>query len=214
VRIAVRRCLRLTVRGLDYPNRDGEWAFLPSADSTQESYQPDLMKPNPRYFKLLDDIIALAASLGITVWLTPTWGRYINGGYYGSPLLWDEKTAHSFGLFLGERYPFHPYVLGGDSVRYWNEKTLAHIKDGKDPRELEVKDFGPISEAMAQGLIAGEKRAIAGLDQVDRTSNYKTFITFHSAQGELRQQRCIHWLTHSLARIGSGSVIIGSIPQC
>lgn len=182
---AVDSCLLLTARGLDYPNRDGEWAFLPSADSTPESYQPDLMKPNPRYFDFLDDIIPLAASLGITVWLTPTWGRYVNGGYYGSPLLWDEKTAHSFGLFLGERYPFHPYVLGGDSVRYWNEKALAHIKEGKDPGELEVKDFGPISGAMAQGLIAGEKKVIARLKQLDYASDYKTFITFHSAQGKL-----------------------------
>ena len=175
----------LIIRGLDYPNCDGEWAFLPSVDSTEESYQPDLGKPNPNYFDFLDDIIPLAASLGITLWLTPTWGRYINGGYYGSPLLWDKETAHAFGSFLGERYPFHPYVLGGDSVRYWNEKALAHIKEGKDPRELEVKDFGPISEAMAQGLIAGETKAMEALKQLKGMSNYKTFITFHSAQGKL-----------------------------
>lgn len=85
---------------------------------------------------------------------------------------------------MGERYPFHPFVLGGDSVRYWNEKALAHIKDGNDPRELEVKDFGPISEAMAQGLIAGEAKALATLKELKIASDYKTFITFHSAQGE------------------------------
>jgi hypothetical protein len=184
VRRHVRVCRQLNISGLDYPNRDGEWAFLPSSESTEKSYLPDLMKPNPKYFAFLDDIIPLAASLGITIWLTPTWGRYINGGYYGSPLLWDEKSAHSFGLFLGERYPFHPFVLGGDSVRYWNENALAHIKEGKDPRELEVKDFGPISEAMAQGLIAGEAKTIKSLRQL-QASAYKTFVTFHSAQSKL-----------------------------
>lgn len=69
-------------------------------------------------------------------------------------------------------------------MRYWNEKALAHIKEGKDPRELEVKDFGPISEAMSQGLIAGEARIIADLQDISAASAYKTFITFHSAQGK------------------------------
>lgn len=126
----------------------------------------------------------MAASLGITIWLTPTWGRYINGGYYGSPILFDEDNAHAFGLFLGERYPFHPFILGGDSVRYWNEKALAHVKEGKDPNELEVKDYGPISEAMAQGLLAGEAKAVAKLKDVEGVMGYKTFITFHSAQSK------------------------------
>lgn len=98
--------------------------------------------------------------------------------------MFDEANAHAFGLFLGERYPFHPFILGGDSVRYWNEKALAHVKEAKDPNELEVKDYGPISEAMAQGMLAGEAKALAKLKDVEGVMGYKTFITFHSAQSK------------------------------
>ena len=143
---------------------------------------PDLTRPSPGYFVFVDSLIPLAASLGITIWLTPTWGRYVNGGYYGSPVLFDKETARSFGTFLGERYPFHPFIIGGDSNRYWNEQTMAHISAGKNPNDLEVKDFGPVYEAMAQGVIEGEGKARRSLS-IQGSEGYKTFITFHSAQG-------------------------------
>lgn len=168
---------------MDYPNRNGDWPFFPAETSSPELYLPDLTRPNPAYFAFLDTLIPLAASLGITFWLTPTWGRYVNGGYYGSPVLWNPENAYSFGEFLGERYPFHPFVLGGDSNRYWNEEALAHIKDGKDPRQLEVKDYGPVSEAMAKGIMEGEAKARRSLDSLEGVKDYKSFITFHSAQG-------------------------------
>jgi hypothetical protein len=37
-------------------------------------------KLNPRYFGFIDEVVALAASMDITVAIVPTWGRYLNGG--------------------------------------------------------------------------------------------------------------------------------------
>lgn len=106
----------------------------------------------------------------------------MNGGYYGSPVLFDEETAQSFGTFLGQRYPFHPFIIGGDSNRYWNEKTLAHVSAGEGADTLKVKDFGPVYEAMAKGIIEGEAMTKSALS-LRGAADYKTFITFHSAQG-------------------------------
>lgn len=169
--------------GLDYPNREGNWPFFPSAESTPEQYIPDLFRPNPAYFDFIDRVVRLAASLDITISLVPTWGRYVNGGYYETPVLFNPENAHAFGEFLGERYPFHPFVLGGDSVRYWNPATLKTIMDPtKDIKDLKVEDTGPVWEAMVKGLIIGEERAKKRVKEAE-VEEYKTFITYHSSQG-------------------------------
>lgn len=96
-------------------------------------------------------------------------------------MLFDDDSAYSFGAFLGERYPFHPFILGGDSNRYWNTGTMEHIKAGKNSRDLEVVDSGHLTEAMAKGLADGEAKAKVALQLGE---DYTTFITYHSAQGE------------------------------
>lgn len=173
--------------GLDFPNRAGEWPFHPAPESKPGAYVPDLMRPNPRYYDFVDQVVALASSLDMTISLVPTWGRYVNGGYYGSPILFNEENARAFGRFVGERYPFHPFILGGDSNRLWNPDFEKTLKSGGDIFKLPVIDFGAITEAMAQGLLEGEAAGIAALDAQlkAQASDYKTFITFHSAQGEL-----------------------------
>lgn len=167
---------------MDYPNREGHWPFLPKDGSDDSRYDPDLTRPNPAYFAFIDSLIPFAASLGVTIWLTPTWGRYVNGGYYGSPILFDESTAYAYGVFLGGRYLFHPFIIGGDSDRYWNEQTLAHISAGKDPKDLKVSDYGAVFDAMARGVVDGEAEARASMN-LPASEGYQTFITFHSAQG-------------------------------
>lgn len=139
---------------------------------------PDLSRPNPDYFAFIDRVVHLAATLGIAITLVPTWGRYVNGGFYEKPILFDERNAFEYGKFLGGRYPAHPFVLGGDSVRYWNPKTM----DPKvDKRTVDIIDYGPVWEAMAQGLIEGERAALRG---VAGAEGYETFITYHSSQCE------------------------------
>jgi hypothetical protein len=164
--------------GLDYPNREGHWPFLPSSDAEEGKYLPDLSHPNPDYFAFIDRVVHLAATLDITITLVPTWGRYVNGGFYEKPILFNEKNALAYGRFLGSRYPAHPFVLGGDSVRYWNPKTMD---PSLDKRTIDVIDYGPVWQAMAQGLIEGEREALEG---VAAAEGYETFITYHSSQCE------------------------------
>lgn len=68
------RLTMLICRGLDYPNRFGEWPF------EMVDGQMDVSKPNLGYFEFVDWVVDLAATLGIRVALVPTWGRYIGGG--------------------------------------------------------------------------------------------------------------------------------------
>lgn len=64
-------------------------------------------------------------------------------------------------------------------MRYWNPKTM----DPKvDKSTINIIDYGPVWEAMAQGLIEGEKESLRG---VARAEGYETFITYHSSQCEL-----------------------------
>ncbi|RSH90754.1 hypothetical protein EHS25_009929 [Saitozyma podzolica] len=170
--------------GLDYPNREGAWPFHPAPDSTPEKYIPDISRPNAKYFAFIDRILPLAASLGITIVLVPTWGRYVNGGYYGPPVLFDEQNAYEYCKFLGKRYPFHPWVLGGDSNRFWNVNAMDTIKGGGNPKSIPVVDFGNVTEAMARGLREGEEEARKELEEENKkkAEGYETVITFHSAQ--------------------------------
>ena len=175
-----------------YPNREGEWPFAQATnyDGEHGPWFPDLSRPNPKYWAHVDRVVKYANSQGISVNFLPTWGRYVTGGYYGGPILFDEKNAHEYGFFLGERYPFTPWVLGGDTNRYWNPETDRWLKAGKDSRELDIIDYGPVFESMARGLQKGEESAVAQLDKKvsDLAKGYKPFITFHSGQREFGSQ--------------------------
>jgi hypothetical protein len=178
----------LNLSGLDYPNRQGHWPFFPSAEAEPDKYLPDLSRPNPEYFAFIDRVVAFAATLGIVITLVPTWGRYVNGGFYEKPILFNESNAYDYGRFLGNRYPAHPFVLGGDSVRYWNPKTLDPTAD---KNKLDIIDYGPVWEAMAKGLIHGEQEA---LQVVNGAQDYETFITYHSSQCKFSPRK---WEDHT-----------------
>lgn len=107
----------------------------------------------------------------------PTWGRYVNGGFYTVPILFNINNAYSYGRFLGERYPFHLYVLGGDSVRYWNPATKEILASGRSFDEGDIGDYGPVWEAMARGLREGEGKVKRRMGE-----GYETMITYHSCQ--------------------------------
>lgn len=139
-----------------------------------------MTRPNPAYFDFVDHVVALASSLDMTIAIVPTWGRYMNGGYHGNRILFNNDTARSFGRFLGERYPFHPFVIGGDSNRHW-VKEVVH---GVSLADLEFMDWGDVFEAMAQGVHEGEAAAIAALspELAAKAKGYESFMTYHSAQ--------------------------------
>jgi hypothetical protein len=129
----------------------------------------------------------------------------VTGGLQGGPIIFNEENARSYGRFLGHRYPFHPWVVGGDTNRYWNPKTVACLDKGEDVTQLEVIDYEAIFTAMVDGLKEGEKQAIMELDPElqAKATGFETFITFHSTQGELHKQ---NW-----RRIRSYRTIKGSL---
>ena len=172
-------------RGLTVPNRDGHLPFPLEFGPNREPIV-DIYQPNDAYFSFVDRLIPVAAKVGITLTFVPTWGRYITGGLQGGPAVFDRENSRSYGEFLGERYPFHPWVLGGDTNRYWNPETVAYLNENKDVNELEVIDYKPTFDAMREGIAEGEKRAIAKLSTQlrDKAKGYETFFTFHSTQGD------------------------------
>jgi hypothetical protein len=164
-------------------------------------------KLNPGYFAFVDKVVSLAASMGITIAIVPTWGRYLNGGLAGGPIIFDTNNAYDYGKLLGERYPFHPFVLGGDTNRYWNPRVHETVMACKDVTLLELNDCGVVVEAMAQGIIDGEKAALRMFkdDLPSSAQSYEPFITYHSTQGTLpvsRMEDCllmIGWPAHAPA---------------
>ncbi len=169
------------------PNKQGD---LPLFHTPAESTLPadaDPTKPNPAYFRHVDKIVALASSLGLAVALVPTWGSYINGGIGSGPLIFNESNAYSYGAFLGKRYPFQMYIVGGDTNRYWNPDVHKTVMAGSDVRELEIIDYGLIIDAMARGIHAGYKTATEGFSPELRSlaGDYTPFMTHHSTQGEV-----------------------------
>lgn len=164
--------------GLTVPSRAGHLPLLGTP--------PDPSRPNLPYFDFVDQVVALASSLGITLAIVPTWGRYLTGGLAGGPIIFDEQNALEYGRFLGERYPFHPCILGGDTNRYWNKDTVAILDQGAHPDNIPLTDFAPVVEAMAQGIKEGETKAIKQYAEVlpENAKSYRTFMTYHSTQGK------------------------------
>lgn len=102
-------------------------------------------------------------------------------GYYKNPPLFTPSTGYTLCHFLGSRYPFLPFILGGDSNRYWSDKF-----DSPEGTVVELVDYGDVVESMAKGLIEGEREAISKMRPTTSINQditpYKTFIIYHSAQ--------------------------------
>jgi hypothetical protein len=84
--------------------------------------------PNPVYFENVDNLVELAAGLGLVLAILPTWGYYIN----------DVQTvtadnAFEYGRWLGARYRETPnvtWVLGGDRIPTGFEGVTRQLAAG------------------------------------------------------------------------------------
>ncbi|MBN2130568.1 MAG: glycoside hydrolase family 140 protein [Sedimentisphaerales bacterium] len=112
--------------GLTDPNPYGDTPLI----------EKDPTRPNEAYFQHVDYIVEKAGELGLFIGMLPTWGSYWKSG------LFDERSAASYGRFLGKRYKDDAiiWILGGDE----------NIKN-----EREAKIVG----AMARGLREGDSGA-------------------------------------------------------
>lgn len=91
----------------------------PNAQGDLPLHEQDPTLPDEAYFTHVDAIVAIAASLGLTIAMLPTWGdkwQEISGGI--GPVIFTPENACSFGKFLGQRYATAPiiWVLGGDRL--------------------------------------------------------------------------------------------------
>ncbi|WWC61515.1 uncharacterized protein I303_104099 [Kwoniella dejecticola CBS 10117] len=159
--------------GVTLPNRKGEWPFHPK-NAVGDKYYPDVFRPNEKYFDYVDWVIDYAASVGIRVAIQPVWGNYVAGVYHRIDHYFDNvDAAKAFGEFSGRRYPFLPYLNGGDVHRYWFDDASFNAREGKPTRGSGIKviDYGPVFEAFAEGIIAGEAE--------HRHDGSSSFIAFH-----------------------------------
>ncbi|MCC7493183.1 MAG: glycoside hydrolase family 140 protein [Fimbriimonadaceae bacterium] len=115
--------------GLVEPNRDG---FLPLIDN-------DPARPNPDYFKLVDDLVARANELGLVVGMLPTWGDKVNKKWGQGPEIFTPANARVYGRWLGQRY---------------REAGLIWISGGD--RNCESDTHRAIYGALAEGLREGD----------------------------------------------------------
>lgn len=93
--------------GLHTPNAYGECPLI----------DDDPARPNEKYFAHVDEIVRLAAGLGLQIGMLPTWGDKVGPKSWGiGPEVFTPANAYTFGAFLGDRYRNEPiiWVLGGD----------------------------------------------------------------------------------------------------
>ncbi|WP_406585130.1 glycoside hydrolase family 140 protein [Deinococcus aetherius] len=129
--------------GLTVPNAQGDLPLV-GKDPTRLATTPGNNPANPAeydYWDHVDYVVDQAASLGLTVALLPTWGRWVND----QPIFTPE-SARSYGVFLGQRYGDKPviWVLGGD-------------------RNPETEEQRAVWRAMAEGIeqgVGGRDRAL------------------------------------------------------
>lgn len=111
-----------------------------------------------------------AARRGILTWIVPVWSRFVTTGWADGPILFDEDKARSFGRYVGQRYPFCPKLIGGDSNPIWTNgaaiKARAPRVDFENPKLEGVKlpdafalpriDTYKVWEALAEGIVESE----------------------------------------------------------
>lgn len=123
------------LNGVKAENKYGELPLV-NADPNQ---------PNQKYFQFVDTVIAIAAQKGLIMALLPAWGDKVTMKYGGAgPVIFNTATAHSYGMFLGNRYKRFDnivWILGGDR-----------------PPQDDKEDFKPVYRSFAAGIKEGSGR--------------------------------------------------------
>ena len=156
--------------GLTKPTRYGD---LPLTDL-------DPTKPNAKYFELIDWTARQLLDKNMFLGLLPTWGDKVTKYWGEGPVVFNEKNAYSYGLYLGKRYASYPniiWILGGD-------------RQAKD----DTADWRPVWRAMAKGIKDG--------------TTSKAIITYHISGGEHSTSYDLHnesWLDINMMQSSHGS---------
>ena len=134
---------------LDVPNREGALPLL----------HRDPRSPNPKYFEHVDWVVDRAAHYGLRIAMLPVWGSAIFGGYLedSQDHVFDPKTSEAYGRWIAQRYRNKGiiWILGGDT----NPVGVSTVLNGDKilpPTDLTIRDFRPLYDSMAKGIIEGE----------------------------------------------------------
>lgn len=140
-----------------------------------ETPYSSLYSPTEEYWAYVDWVIERAAEYGILIAMIPVWGRYVNCGWYGGPVLFDEQSMEYWGRYLGARYPGIPKLLGGDSNAFSTcnmpvARATWRQNQTLDPAGLigPIEDVRPLWSAMMSGFKASEAE-----------KGYDAFVVFH-----------------------------------
>jgi hypothetical protein len=132
--------------GLHEPNMRGDTPLI----------DDDPARPNEAYFRHVDAVVDMAASLGLYVGMLPTWGDKWNKHWGVGPEIFTPENARAYGLFLGRRYAERPiiWILGGDRpVETDEQRTMlramaAGLREGDGGRHLMgFHTYGPHSSS-------------------------------------------------------------------
>ena len=127
--------------GLQRPNKYGDVPF--------DALDPE--KPKESYFQLVDWTIKQALKKNMFIGLLPTWGDKVSKFWGVGPVVFNEKNAYNYGLFLGKRYKDYPNIV-------W-------ITGGDRPAVVDTADWRPVWRAMIKGIKKG--------------TNGKALVTYH-----------------------------------
>jgi hypothetical protein len=155
--------------GLHKPNAYGEVPFLGM----------DPGKPNEKYFELVDWTVAEAEKNGLIMGLLPTWGDKVTQLWGTGPVIFHEKNAYDYGLFLGKRYA--------------RARNIVWILGGDRPAVKDSQDWRPVWRAMAHGIRDG--------------TGQRAFITYHPSGGENSTSQYLQqedWLDMNMMQSGHG----------
>ncbi|KAH8658160.1 hypothetical protein BX600DRAFT_482605 [Xylariales sp. PMI_506] len=153
--------------GITSPNRNGDLPFI----------SQDVTKPNEPYWEYVDSIIQLAWTKGIRVCMVPAWGQYVHDSS-NNPNVLNTSTASTFGHFIGQRYPYLPKTLVADTNPWWENKTAvkADYAAGGVAPSYQVVDWSPVYDDLANGIVAGEREAIAAAASNSSSQNTAAWL--------------------------------------
>lgn len=123
------------IRGLGEVDPDGNTSLIGAVPFIDK----DPTRPNDKFFKYVDDVVARANELGLVMGLVTAKSWHVQDG---PERAFDEKNAGVFGRFLGERYRDRSVIWlpGGDSApgkadAIWQAMARG-IKEGCKGRHL------------------------------------------------------------------------------
>lgn len=93
--------------GIHTPNAYGDTPLL----------NDDPVQPNEPYWQYVDEVIGMAAELGLYLGLLPTWGDKVTPMWGDGPVIFDERNATMYGEWIGRRYTNQTnviWIVGGD----------------------------------------------------------------------------------------------------